>query len=1293
MTEIYSWHESSESQIYTLEGLAGIGKSTVARTVAQEMHRRGLLGASFFFSRSEDDRKSAKLLFGTIAFQLSQYSQEIALRIGEALGQKPDASGKQLQDQLRDLIIQPLQSCEKASKSTILILIDALDECDSQDAERLLSLFLREIHKVPNLKIFFTTRSERHILNLLLRYKSHQLYRLHDIESSVVEGDVRRYLLHELSSQAVEAALPELEPPPWTPSSSELNTLINAADKLFIIASTSIKFLLDDIRCNPKAQMRDLMKAITAGKTGITPLNTLDGVYSQILSIAIPSNSFPDILSRFHSVVGTIVLLRDPLPVRPLAILLQTDTNDVKGALVHLQSIIFLTEPEDTPRIYHKSFPDFITNAKRCSHDPRFHVSIVAQHAYIARNCFRVMDEQLCANICGLKFPEKYLDNNEIQHLLSDRISRELQYACLHWATHLFSAEKDDDLFARLEKFSFTHLLHWLEVLSLIGRLEVGYIALDHAKRFAVGGFTRTHQTVSDYFHIQRTSENSKHVEEILNDTYRLLSRFHGIIRSSAQHVYHSALSFTPPDTRLHQTYSSSFPNRITVTQGIPRYWSPLVAVLRGHSESVNVLSFSPDGSRLASGSYDKTVRLWDGATGIPIATLDGHSEPVTSISFSPDGSRLASGSYDKTVRLWDGSTGLPIATLNGHSESVTSISFSPDGFRLASGSYDKTVRLWDGASGVLIATLEGHLILPFSPDGSEPASGLDDNIARLWDGSTGAPIATLEGHSQSVSSLLFSPDGSRLASGLYDETVTLWDCVTGVPISTLVGHSGYVTFLSFSPDGSQLASGSYDKTVRLWDGFTGVPTATLEGHSQYVTSLSFSPDGSRFASGSSDRTVRLWDGATGAPIATLEGHSHSVRSLSFSPDSSRLASGSYDKTVRLWDGSTGVPVATLEGHSKSVASVIFSPDGSRLASGSSDKTATLWDCTTGVTIATLKGHSGPVRSLTFSPDGSRLASGSYDKTVKLWNCTTGIPIATLDGHSYHVISLAFSPDGSQLASGSYENTVRLWDGFTGVPIATLEGHSHCVVSLTFSPDGSQLALGSSDMTVRLWDGVSKVPFATFEGHSACVTSLSFSPDGSRLASGSSDKTVRLWDVSTGVTIATLKGHSECITSLSFSPDGSRLASGSDNKAVKLWDAATGTLIATLDGHPQSVYSLSHSLLASQPISTSTNTILRHQDGHTDGSFSSVITTSDWFSSSKVPSMSLLMTKDPSRHYYIQCTVSRSNGHVPLLWLPVDIQDVKEAFCSKAVAFGCRNSGRVVILNLTQLNLQETVVT
>ena len=184
----------------------------------------------------------------------------------------------------------------------------------------------------------------------------------------------------------------------------------------------------------------------------------------------------------------------------------------------------------------------------------------------------------------------------------------------------------------------------------------------------------------SEYLNIQRASVNVENVEEILNDTYRLLAQFYNIIRSSALHIYHSALSFAPSGTRLYRTYSSKFPNRIIVTRGVRQHWSPLVAVLGGHLDFVQVVSFSPDGTRLASGLGDGTVRLWDGATGVPIATLEGHSGAIGLLTFSPNGSQLASsGLRDNTVRLWDGATGAQIATLEGHSGTIGLLTFSPN--------------------------------------------------------------------------------------------------------------------------------------------------------------------------------------------------------------------------------------------------------------------------------------------------------------------------------------------------------------------------------------------------------------------------------------------------------------------------------------------------------------------------------------------------------------------------------------------------------------------------------------
>jgi WD40 repeat protein len=593
---------------------------------------------------------------------------------------------------------------------------------------------------------------------------------------------------------------------------------------------------------------------------------------------------------------------------------------------------------------------------------------------------------------------------------------------------------------------------------------------------------------------------------------------------------------------------------------------------LKGHTEAVQSVAFSPDGKRLASGSNDKTVKVWDTATGQEALTLKGHTNRVSSVAFSRDGKRLASAG-DWTVKVWDAATGEEILTLKGHTNGVSDVAFSPDGKRIASASDDRTVKVWDAATGQEIRTLRGHTgnvtTVAFSPDGERLASGSDDQTVKVWDAKTGQEVLSLKGHGHRVNAVAFSPDSKSLASAADDRLVKVWDLARGREDLSLKGHTSAISSVAFSPDGQRIASSSLDGTVKVWhaasarvigtvkfwDAASGQEEGSLKGHMGPVYSVAFSPDGQRLASGSEDQTVKVWDASTGQEERTLKGSADDVCGVTFSPEGKRLASASDDGRVKVWDAQTGRETLILRGHTSVVTSVAFSPDGKRLASGSWDKTVRVWDAQTGQQALILRGQPGWVFSVAFSPDGKRLASASEDQTVKVWDAQTGQETLSLEGHAGQVRGVAFSPDGKRLATASVDGTVHIWETNSGQETFTLKGHTSCVNSVAFSPDSNRLASTSYDQTVKVWDAASGREILSLKGHTGSVYSVAFSPDGKRLASAGEDHTVKVWDATTGQEALSLKGHTNDVLSVAFSPDGKHLASASRDHTVKVWDA------------------------------------------------------------------------------------------------------------------------------------------
>ncbi|MBE9213465.1 hypothetical protein IQ247_12435 [Plectonema cf. radiosum LEGE 06105] len=590
---------------------------------------------------------------------------------------------------------------------------------------------------------------------------------------------------------------------------------------------------------------------------------------------------------------------------------------------------------------------------------------------------------------------------------------------------------------------------------------------------------------------------------------------------------------------------------------------------LEGHGDIVWDVIFSPDGELLASGSRDKTVKIWH-TDGKLLQTLQGHEESITSLAFSPDGGLLASASRDKTVKIWRKNPATqefdwqPFKTL-GHGDWVDKVSFSPDGKLLATGSKDETVKIWS-SDGKLIKILRGHQgwinWVVFSPDGRFIASASDDNTVKIW-GIDGSLLTTLQGHQEGVTVANFSPDGGILASADRNGTIKFWRSEQKDGVNSFIyrayrnleQHSGTIWSLNFDSSGEKLASAGDDKTINLIDVNNGKLLKTFKGHSDAVASVSFSPDQKFLASASYDKTVKLWS-LNPPKLPVLEGHEDRVLSVAWSPNGKILASSSRDNTVKLWQRqspSAGFETRlykTLLGHSDRVTSVSFHPNSEILASAGYDKTIKLWQ-RDGQLLKTLGGHHDSVTSISFSPDGQLLASASTDKTVKLWN-QQGKLLKTLKGHQARVNSVRFSTDSQVLASGSDDQTVKLWRR-DGTLLKTFLPHSGWVLGVSFSPSNNLLASASWDNTVRLWRWDGTLLKTLLKGYGDSVSAVTFSPNGETLAAASWDSTVKLWS-SEGKLIKSLSEHQAPVLDVSFSPDGQTLASASDDRTIILWN-------------------------------------------------------------------------------------------------------------------------------------------
>ncbi|TFK17156.1 WD40 repeat-like protein, partial [Coprinopsis marcescibilis] len=797
-----------------------------------------VLGGNFFSSREFPETRNISYIVRTIVYHLALKCKAFAdalHRFGEldAMDQEPGV-------QLEKLLAKPWNASKSESTKArrYLVMIDALDETGPSDGPRFLKSLLIFIDKTPlsGLKFFVTSREEPDLVELVNSLEQKHVYHLQNVEKEEVKADITTYLKVNLSR---------------LDGSEEFESLRTYAGDLFICAATIVRYLKSFSR-TPALQKQQVLKLVSNSAMPSEAMDSMDQLYSQIISEAFSfikkdSELLAQYLTNLHTFLSTVVRTRPSIVARLLIDKgdLDSASTEVADHVVLLLHPVLYTDIDGNVLSYHKSFSDFIFDKNRSGD---FYCDQPVLHRRLTESCFRIMNSGLKFNIA--KIPSSFVfdsNNPSLKGEVAKNIPPYLAYSCQNWSQHLEATEATTaEPFPRmLSDFLQVHVLFWIEAMNLLGSSNRCDPMLQMARRWI------TKATNHDLILAQKLSESASFALYFSASPASL----------STPHLYISALATWAKPSGLYRHWRVQFPK-------IPDFnirgsQNPALKKIEVGS-AVLAVGFSSDGTRIVSGSEDKSVRVWDASTGEMLKELEGHTGSVFSVGFSHDGTRIISGSADESVRVWDASTGQMLKKLEGHTGSVLSVGFSRDETRIVSGSHD-------------------------------------ESSVRVWDASTGQMLKKLEGHTGSVWSVGFSRDGTRIVSGSADESVQVWDASAGEMLKKLEGHTGSVLSVGFSRDGTRIVSGSRDESVRVWDAWTGEMLKKLKGYTNDVFSVAFSSDGTRIVSGSGDGSVRVWDASTGEMLKKLEGHIDRVFSVASSSDGTRIVLGSLDQSVRVW--------------------------------------------------------------------------------------------------------------------------------------------------------------------------------------------------------------------------------------------------------------------------------------------------------------------------------------------------------------------------------------------------------
>ncbi|KAH6883823.1 hypothetical protein B0T10DRAFT_445692, partial [Thelonectria olida] len=579
LNDISQWiSDPSSKTIFWLNGMAGTGKSTISRTTARSRSELGDLGASFFFKRGETDRANLIKFFPTLARQLATRVPGLAIHIKDVIDADSGIHGKAVREQFDKLILKPLSSIPQTSRnaSSLVIVVDALDECEQDaDVRLLINLFSSAQSKLHWLRIFVTSRPELPIrLGFSAIKGTYQDLILHMIPAPIIEHDIWTFLYLELGrirddfnmSAAEERRLPS----DW-PGEFILQRLVRTASPLFIFAATTCRFI-DDRRCgDPETQLEEVLDQATHG-------SKLDMTYLPVLKqqlAGVPGYKRQEIIENFRSVVGTIVSLASPLSALALSRLLSIPLKRVSARLDMLHSVLSVPSTQESPvRLLHLSFRDYLVDHENREANELW-VDEEETHRTLAKQCMRLMYNCLHEDICNLQTPgsrRSTIGSQKVKKCLPP----ELQYACLYWVYHrrAFNPRSDDN--KEIYDFLRKHLLHWLEAMSLMGRAtEILAILKSLEVWFKHGEDPR----LSDF----------------IADAVRFVTISFSVIDEAPLQICSSALVFAPTNSVIRKTFKSNVPRWISLWPHMEDHWDACLSILDDHSDLVMSVAFSHD--------------------------------------------------------------------------------------------------------------------------------------------------------------------------------------------------------------------------------------------------------------------------------------------------------------------------------------------------------------------------------------------------------------------------------------------------------------------------------------------------------------------------------------------------------------------------------------------------------------------------------------------------------------------------------------------------------------------------